>query len=299
MIRALALAGPRATEQQVGSFRNPQVQLKVLHSSTAEEVSRTLATERPEIILIFGGDGTVNVHLNQLANMGIPVLVIPCGSGNDLARVAGTDSIDTARGTWFDYLSNKRTVQPTDLGRICSPKLAQPRYLSCCANIGLDAEAARRTDGMPDWAKSHGGYFVGGLMALAGYEPQMMTIRSSEREHVEPGWFVSISNTPTFGGGLKIAPHASVTDGQLDVTFVGSNVFTRAQLARHFPKILTGKHVGIRGLSLFPTKTISIETERASPVYADGERITETPCEIDVAPGALQLVTAPMRIGVL
>src|SRR3954466_11340523 len=119
-------------------------------------------------------------------------------------------------------------------------------------------------------------------MGLAGAAPQMMTILSPEGEHIEPGWFVSVSNTPTFGGGLKIAPHASVTDGQLDVTFVGSNTFTRAQLATHFPKILSGKHVGIRGLSLFATKTISIETEHPSPVYADGEPITETPCKIDV-----------------
>jgi diacylglycerol kinase family enzyme len=144
---------------------------------------------------------------------------------------------------------------------------------------------------MPDWLKSHGGYFVGGLMALANYEPQMMTILSKERDHIEPGWFVTISNTPTFGGGLKIAPHASVTDGQLDVTFVGSKMFSRAQLANHFPKILSGKHVGISGLSIFATSALSVETEHPSPVYADGEYITETPCKIEVVPGALQLVT--------
>src|ERR1700756_1843452 len=100
MIRALALAGPRATEQQVSSFHNPQAQLKVLQCARADDVSRAIAVDRPEIILIFGGDGTVNVHLNQIAKTEIPVLVAACGSGNDLARVAGTDSIDAARRTW-------------------------------------------------------------------------------------------------------------------------------------------------------------------------------------------------------
>src|SRR3954466_6109309 len=109
-------------------------------------------------------------------------------------------------------------------------------------------------------------------MGLAGAAPQMMTILSPEGEHIEPGWFVSVSNTPTFGGGLKIAPHASVTDGKLDVTFGPREAFSRATLAGHFPKILSGKHVGIRGLSIFATANISVETERPSPIYADGER---------------------------
>jgi diacylglycerol kinase (ATP) len=296
-MRALALVGPRASEEEVTPFLDNQT--VTFRSGTAQEVTDALKRENPEVAVIFGGDGTVNVHLNQLAKTGIPVLVVPCGSGNDLARVAGTDSVDAALRAWIKFRSGERTVTEIDLGLISSPNLAQPRYFSCCVNIGLDADAARRTDAMPDWAKSHGGYFLGGLAALAGYEPQLMTVRSAERKHIEAGWFVSISNTPTFGGGLKIAPHASVTDGRLDVTFVPTKNFSRVALAGHFPKILSGKHVGISGLSIFATTSICVETERPSPIYADGERITETPCRIEVSPAALQLVTAPMRVGVL
>lgn len=291
-MRALALAGPRATEQQVNTFQYAQAEMKVLSSATADAVSREIASLRPDIVLIFGGDGTVNVHLNQLAQTEIPILVVPSGSGNDLARTAGIDSIDTARRAWLTFLNGERNIQPTDLGVVSADGLPAPRYFSCCANLGLDADAARRTDAMPDWAKSHGGYFAGGLLALANYEPQMMTVLSEDRNHVEPAWFVSISNTPTFGGGLKIAPHASVTDGQLDITFVSRAMFSRAELALHFPKILSGKHVNIRGLSLFSTASLRVETEKPSPVYADGEHIAETPCNIDVAPAALQLVMA-------
>jgi diacylglycerol kinase family enzyme len=129
-------------------------------------------------------------------------------------------------------------------------------------------------------------------LALAGYKPQKMWLGSAQKIHSESGWFVSVSNTPTFGGGLKIAPQASVSDGLLDVTFVSAEHFSRARLASHFPKILSGNHVNIRELSVFATSTISVETDSPSPVYADGERITQTPCKIEVAADALRLVTA-------
>jgi diacylglycerol kinase (ATP) len=291
-MRALALVGPRASQEQVSRFNSPKTSIKVMTSATAEEVSRELEEHRPDVVLIFGGDGTVNRNLGKLARTGIPVLTVPAGSGNDLARTAGVPTLDLALDTWHQFLAGAANVQGVDLGAISSATLAQPRYFSCCANIGLDAEAARRTDNMPDWMKSSGGYFLGGLMALANYQPQMMTITSVERTHIEPGWLVSISNTPTFGGGLKIAPQASVTDGLLDITFAGSKMFSRTQLAYHFPKILSGKHVNIRSLSLFATNAIKIDTETPLPVYADGEHITETPCRIEVVASALQLVTA-------
>src|SRR4051812_40869747 len=108
-MRALALVGPRASQQQVQQFIHPEVTCTTLHSGKAEEVSRALG-EQPDVVLIFGGDGTVNVHLNQLAKVGIPVLVVPCGSGNDLARVSGTDSIDAALQVWRKFRAGGRNV---------------------------------------------------------------------------------------------------------------------------------------------------------------------------------------------
>lgn len=292
MMRAIAMAGPRASEQQIKSFFDPKIEFTVLSSATPADVLSELGENHFDVAIIFGGDGTVNRHLSQLANTGIPVLVVPCGSGNDLARVAGTDPVDAALNVWKRFIEGDRNARDIDLGRIAASGLAEPRYFSCCANVGLDADAARRTDQMPDWVKSHGGYFLGGLMALARYKPQMMTVRSEQKAHVEPGWFVSVSNTPTFGGGLKIAPQASVSDGQLDVTFVSAELFSRVRLASHFPKILSGQHVNIRELSIFSTDSLSIQTEHPSPVYGDGEYITQTPCTIEVARAALRLVTA-------
>jgi diacylglycerol kinase (ATP) len=245
-----------------------------------------------DVVLIFGGDGTVNRHLGQLAKTNIPVMAIPAGSGNDLARAAGMPTLSSAVDAWQKFLHGGVDVRAIDLGIIASDTLPESRYFSCCANIGLDANAAQRTDRMPDWLKSHGGYFLGGLLALARYRPAEIAYATSCRERAERGWFLSVSNTPTFGGGLKIAPRASITDGQLDITFASADHFSRSALAMHFPKIFSGKHVGLRGLEIFTSEQINIHTPSAQAVYADGEYLTDTPCRIHLAPGALRLVTA-------
>jgi diacylglycerol kinase (ATP) len=263
----------------------------VLESPDADAVRNALRS-RVDVVLVFGGDGTVNRHLAHLAKTNLPVMAIPAGSGNDLARASGTLTLAGTERAWQLFLSSAANVSAADLGVIDSGDLAEPRYFSCCANIGLDADAARRTDRMPDWLKSRGGYFIGGLLALARYKPEQITYSTDDHQAAERGWFLSVSNTPTFGGGLKIAPQASIHDGQLDVTFAPQKHFSRAALAAHFPKIFSGKHIGLGGLNIFKTTRMDISTPFPQPVYADGEYITETPCRIEVAPGALRLVTA-------
>lgn len=290
-MRALALVGPRASAKQVTLFRDPRAELTVLQSASCEDVRSAVDSARPDAILIFGGDGTVNRHLSQLAHSGIPVLAVPAGSGNDLARVAGTADLERASSAWQGFLAGTGPVQLSDLGVISSPALAEARYFSCCANIGMDADAARRTNFLPDWLKSRGGYFLGGLLALAAYQPKRMVLEANDRHFDQEAWFLSISNTPTFGGGLKIAPHASIKDGRLDVTLAGAREFSRLSLAIHFPKILNGRHVGLKGLEIFSTESLAIQTEVPQEIFADGEFISHTPCEIRAAPAALHLVT--------
>src|SRR5436309_1906410 len=103
-------------------------------------------------------------------------------------------------------------------------------------------------------------------------------------------WFISISNTPTYGGGLKIAPQASISDGHFDITFASSTKFSRFGIARHFPKILSGNHIKLPQLSIVRTPQMAIETERPTAIYADGEYIGQTPCRVLVKPGALKIV---------
>src|SRR5579859_6285966 len=71
-----------------------------------------------DAILIFGGDGTVHRHLADLVRLQLPVLVVPCGSGNDFARALGLRSAKTALAAWRKFSCGGRSLRAIDLGVI-------------------------------------------------------------------------------------------------------------------------------------------------------------------------------------
>jgi diacylglycerol kinase (ATP) len=290
-MRALALLGPRALPKHLNEFRDSRCELTTLDTPSANELRRILESARPDIAVVFGGDGTLNRHLGPLSESGAPTIVVPTGSGNDLARATGTPNIADAKRVWQAFLNGSAGIMAVDLGCIALDGATPISYFSCCANVGLDADAARRAEGFPNWVKSRGGYFVGGLVAMALYQPLEMKVAGIGFTPIDDrAWFISVSNTPTFGGGLKIAPQASITDGHLDITFASSSKLTRSEIVRHFPKILAGDHVKLPELSIFRTSQLSIETAQPTVIYADGEYIGQTPCRILLKASALNVV---------
>src|SRR3954467_7089144 len=167
-MRALALCGPRAYKKELHAFQTVAedcgAELKILRMPDATTVSTSITSFSPEIILVFGGDGTLHRHLAALVAAGIPVLALPLGSGNDFAKTNGITSIRRALELWRDFIvGNTTAIWHADLGVIAASaddgSTLPARYFACCANIGLDSDAARRTNQLPNWLKARGGYF--------------------------------------------------------------------------------------------------------------------------------------------
>jgi diacylglycerol kinase family enzyme len=96
------------------------------------------------------------------------------------------------------------------------------------------------------------------------------------------------ANTPTYGGGMKIAPRAQMDDGQLDVCVIGG--IDPFKLACLFPTVYFGRHLGIRAVQYFQAERLRVETEVPLDVYADGEYVCRTPVEVGVERGAVRLI---------
>ncbi len=88
---------------------------------------------------------------------------------------------------------------------------------------------------------------------------------------------------------MKIAPHAQMDDGQLDVCVVGS--VGPLKLACMFPTVYFGRHLCIREVDYFQAARIRVETEVPLDIYADGEYVCRTPVEVNVQRGALNVLT--------
>ena len=254
-------------------------------------------------VVLFGGDGTVHRHLGSLVRLGLPVLVVPAGSGNDFACSLGLRRVRDSVAAWKKFCGGAGNVSGIDLGVIAAvenaggaPAPHGPRYFCCVAGVGLDGEVARRANRLPRWLRAHGGYLLSLAPTILTFAALPMKIRTPDDN--SEGWITrsdrptllaAFANTPFYGGGMKIAPQAKMDDGLLDVCVVGAVAPQR--LLRLAPTVYSGRHLGIREVEYFHAARVRVETERPLDVYADGEYVCRTPVEVGVHSAALKIVT--------
>ena len=85
-----------------------------------------------DVILLFGGDGTIHRHLGQLVKLGLPVLVVPAGSGNDFARALGMRGVRNSLAAWRKFCGGAANVRTIDLG-VITPLDAEPPIATSAA----------------------------------------------------------------------------------------------------------------------------------------------------------------------
>jgi diacylglycerol kinase (ATP) len=270
------------------------------------------AGDAADVIVLFGGDGTIHRHLGQLVRLELPVLVVPVGSGNDFARALGMRRVRDSLMAWRRFCSGARNVRTVDLGVISGGSAdetseaqlaACDRYFCCVAGVGLDAEVARRANFLPRWLRGHGGYtlsLVPTIFQFAPFPLRILTAKLTDKESGDqraewaigsdqPTILAAFANTSTYGGGMKIAPHAKMDDGLLDVCVVGG--LDAFKLFCLFPTVYGGRHLKIREVKYFQAGRMRVETEQPMDVYADGEFVCRTPVEMGVQSSALRVVT--------
>jgi len=257
-----------------------------------------------DAILIFGGDGTVHRHLPQLVRLQIPVLVVPCGSGNDFARALGFKRVQDSLNAWQTFSTSGENMRAVDLGVITpgGPSAAGGvnRYFCCVGGIGLDAEVARRANQLPRWLRGHGGYVASLPGAVFSYAPFPIRISipvaDSNRFSIssdKPAILAAFANTQSYGDGMRIAPNALFDDGLLDICVISD--LNKFKLLCLFPTVYFGKHLQMPEVEYFRSDRLRLETEKPFPVYADGEYVCETPIDVSVAKAALKVIVPLAR----
>jgi diacylglycerol kinase (ATP) len=292
-VRAAAIFGPGCSANDLNPFQT--------NSEATWLIDLPVNSNEAAAILIFGGDGTVHRHLSQLVKLQIPVLVVPCGSGNDFARALNLRSVPESLAAWRKFSSGAANVRTIDLG-VVTPSIADqgaaespmPHYFCCVGSVGLDAEVARRANQLPRWLRGHGGYILSLLPALLSFTATLMRLSVPSAEHRDdfvtqrPIMVAAFANASSYGGGMKIAPQAQLDDGRLDVCLIGD--MNKFKLFCLFPSVYFGRHLSIPQVEYFQVERFALETEEPHDVYADGEYVCQTPIEVCVARAALRVI---------
>jgi len=279
-MRALAILGPAAQDKDLDLLKSAGLQVE--HWDITD--SRSTA----DLAVVFGGDGTIHRFLPQLLRAKLPVLLVPYGSGNDLARALNVLSTQNSLDLAGNFAAGKAKMREVDVG-IVTNKYGHETPFCCVGGVGLDAKAAEFANEMPRWMRGNGGYLLGMARAVLQAPSLRLRIYTNGREIAQQSCLFSFANTPSFGGGLHIAPHANLNDGTLDCVLVQK--MGRLKLIPSAIALLRTRHLELKEVSSFRSERLRIETDPPTWVYADGEPVCQTPIDVHVIPRGLRLLS--------
>lgn len=236
-----------------------------------------LAIEAGELPVVMSGDGLIGAVGGAMASSETPLGLIPCGRGNDLARVLGVP--DDPEGAVATVLGgNTRQI---DVGEVNGK-----RFLGI-VSVGFDSEASRIAN-ETRFLRGSLVYAYAALRTLLGWKPARFTIAvDGERTRVS-GYSVSVANSQAYGGGMFIAPGAKLDDGEFDIVCVGE--VGKLRFVSNLPRVFKGTHVEKDEVRVFRAPQLELSASRPFPVYADGEHLTDLPASLRILPRALSVL---------
>ena len=235
-------------------------------------------------VVAAGGDGTVGEVITGLAGTGVPLGIIPKGTGNQVAFNLG---IPRSMEAAVDVVVNG-VPTPMDLGQVVGG-----RYFAVAAGTGWDAAVvALATRELKDrWG--FGAYLYAALKVAANPPTARYTIvADGERLEVEAAVVLTanmgfiVSNPPALN--MRIAPGGSHRDGKLDVCIFAPRSFTHA--TSMFWRLHTKRHAGDDRMLYLQAREVSIESDPPVFTETDGELLGETPLRVRCVPGGIDVL---------
>ena len=231
-------------------------------------------------VVLLGGDGS----LHAVANLPGPLpelALLPAGRANNVARSLGIP-LDLGRAAALAAGGDARAIDAVDAR-------AGSRRYRVVEGVSIGFHALARVNYR---AENSGALLQGlrvGLGALGKFRPLSVVVKSNgERETVTVGQLFA-ANLPLYGFGMRVAPGADPSDGELDLVTI--DVRARRSLVAMIPRVRRGTHYGLPGVRAWRASHVLLDAGGASPVVADSTDLGSGPVELTVAPGALRVVT--------
>lgn len=243
----------------------------------ADSVSR----RKYDLLIAWGGDGTVNEVGNVAARLKLPLGILPGGTVNILARELGIPARpEEAVAVLFNGVR-----RPIKAGR------ANERLFFAMAGVGFDAAVCRW---VPPRLKRRLGrlaYVVGGLRLLFTYPFPSVSILCDTRGFT--GAQIIISNLPRYAGRMRLSPLADLDGGSLDLCVLRSD--SPFGYVRFLARLLVGRHTRWRELVYLKGWTFTAVSAEPVPVQLDGEYVGTLPMRFEMEPEALEVLVPAGR----
>jgi YegS/Rv2252/BmrU family lipid kinase len=236
------------------------------------------AAQAGETAVALGGDGLIGAVADAIKHSDGVLGILPGGRGNDFARVLGIP---------LEVRAACQTLAAGVIRKIDLGAVGAATFIGI-ASCGFDSEANRIAN-QTRVVRGNLVYTYGALRALAGWHPARFRVRLDgglPREYT--GYTVAAANSGAYGGGMLLAPDASLEDGQLDIVIIEH--VPKLQFLRHLPDVFKGEHVRQANVHVLRAAEIEISANRPFTLYADGDPIAELPVTIRALPAAVRVL---------
>lgn len=236
------------------------------------------ASARGEIVVTVGGDGSARAVAGVLHDCQGKLALIPAGRGNDLARMLKIPS---------NPIEACKLLPHAVLTAIDMASVDDQPFLGICS-LGFDSLANKMAN-KTKLVRGSAAYLYSGIYTLCRWKPIKFNVTIDGVCFAHEGYTVAVANAQNYGGGLYLAPHASIQDGLLDVILIGC--IPKWRMIRNIPRLFRGAHTQEPGFTVIQGKTVHIEADPQFTVFADGDAICAPPVTVKIMPAALQVLT--------
>jgi diacylglycerol kinase (ATP) len=243
-----------------------------------ERLAARAAEGGASVVAAAGGDGTVSEVVNGLGGTSASMGLVPLGTGNDLARHLRLPcDIDEA----------VRVLLRGQPRRIDVGVVAGRRFLNV-AGCGFDAQVAARVN-RGRFLHGTAAYVAAVLQTLASFHASRLCLTVDGHRVATSAMLCAVANSSSYGGGMRVAPHATLCDGLLDICVVKE--VGRVEFLRAFPRVFRGEHTTHPKVTMLLGAHVVVESDPPMPLLVDGEVIGSTPFDVEVEPAAMTFMT--------
>jgi len=274
-----SLAGQQGVDLHIQFTERPgeAARAGALAPGSAGALARAAVESGADLVVAAGGDGTIGEVVHGLLGSSIPLGILPLGTGNDFVRTVGLP-IDPEAALQVWTHGEDRRIDVVQGPHGC--------FLNV-AGCGFDAEVALRVNQGYRWVSGTAAYLLAVLETLRKARPKRLHLVIDGQEHTFEMMLCALANARFYGGGMVIAPSASVEDGLMDLVVVGN--VSRWEFLRALPRVFRGTHLQHPKVTYLQGRRVELTGPEPLPLLADGETIGMTPAVFEVLPRALAL----------
>lgn len=231
-----------------------------------------------DLVIIGGGDGTLNAAVEALVEAQLPLGILPLGTANDLAR---TLEIPTSLLDACEIIA-KGQVRRIDLGWV------NGKHFFNVASMGLSVQITERLTKETKRRWGVFAYAIAALQAISKARPFRAEIQLDGETIRVKTVQIAVGNGRYYGGGMTVVHDATIDDQRLDLYSLELQHWW--QFIALLPAMRRGRHAALRGVRTLCGQEIKVYTKKPRSINTDGEITTHTPAEFRVIPQALAVL---------